>query len=142
MRLCPIANAAANGSGLPYLADLLKLRRITLRECQRINDDSMVFLKELQQLRDISFTGVTNVGQADTGWAVEIAWSSDQHETRLDEEYCGGITDAGLAHLCEMPKLESLSLAKTRVTDAGLENLSQLHELRRLDLRACEDLWY
>ena len=45
-----------------------------------------------------------------------------------------GVTDAGLANLEGLTKLQSLNLAKTKVTDAGLEHLKTLTALRSLDV--------
>jgi len=44
------------------------------------------------------------------------------------------VTDAGLAHLSGLPKLEILSLRDTRVTDAGLAHLQGLSGLWQLEL--------
>ncbi len=50
----------------------------------------------------------------------------------LDE--CEQVTDAGLAHLEGLSKLESLCLRGTQATDAGLRHLAPLGHLRWLDL--------
>ena len=44
------------------------------------------------------------------------------------------ITDAGLVHLKELKKLESLRLTDTKITDAGLVHLKGLTKLRYLNL--------
>ena len=44
------------------------------------------------------------------------------------------ITDAGLAHLKGMKKLQRLALVGTGITDAGLANLNGLEELATLEL--------
>jgi Leucine-rich repeat (LRR) protein len=105
-----------------------------MRECRNIDDESMVYLKQLQQLRELAINGDTNRWVSDTEWVAEIAWRFPGSRIDVFDQYCGGITDAGLAHLCEMTKLESLSIAKTLITDAGLADLPRLEELRRLDL--------
>jgi hypothetical protein len=47
-----------------------------------------------------------------------------------------GITDAGLAHLKNLPKLEWLRLDGTEVTDAGLEHIKGMPQLRLIHLYA------
>ena len=42
------------------------------------------------------------------------------------------ITDAGLIHLQELPKLESLDLRMTKVTDAGLVHIKGLTNLEKI----------
>lgn len=46
-----------------------------------------------------------------------------------------GITDAGMAHIANLRRLESLSIAKIPITDQGLQHLSSLTRLRSLTLR-------
>ena len=44
------------------------------------------------------------------------------------------ITDAGVAHLCQLPALESLDLEWSAVTDSGLSLLASLPSLRWVDI--------
>jgi len=48
------------------------------------------------------------------------------------------VTDAGLAHLKQLPTLKSLNLRGTKITDAGLANLKGLRQLQSLNLTATE----
>ena len=45
------------------------------------------------------------------------------------------ITDAGLAHLKKLPKLESVSFSNTNITDAKLAHLKELANLKTIDFR-------
>jgi hypothetical protein len=45
-----------------------------------------------------------------------------------------GVTDAGLAHHSGLPRLRFLNLSQTKVSDAGLAHLARLTALERLDL--------
>jgi hypothetical protein len=48
------------------------------------------------------------------------------------------ITDAGLAHLKGLEKLETLDLSNSaQVSDAGLEHLKEIRSLRKLIIRGC-----
>ena len=47
---------------------------------------------------------------------------------------CGAATDAGLAEIGGLSKLEVLSLTHAQFSDAGLEKLTGLTRLRELDL--------
>lgn len=48
------------------------------------------------------------------------------------------ITNAGLAHLHALDRLEDLDLAETQVDDAGLEELKKLKSLKRLNLSSTQ----
>ena len=45
-----------------------------------------------------------------------------------------GITDAGLAHLKDLPKLEWLNLYRTKIGDAGLASLAEIASLKLLPI--------
>ena len=54
---------------------------------------------------------------------------------------CTSVTDAGLAHLKSLMKLQSLDLSNCeRLTDAGLEHLRPLSQLQELNLRGAGSL--
>jgi Leucine-rich repeat (LRR) protein len=55
----------------------------------------------------------------------------------LNLYFCRKITDAGIVHLKELTKLETLNLYNTRITDAGLAHLKGLVNLVKLDLNSC-----
>ncbi len=59
-----------------------------------------------------------------------------QHKRLSDEK--PQVSDADLACLRQLPKLESLSLVGTQVSDAGLVHLQELANLRTLDLWGTE----
>src|SRR4051812_45508665 len=48
------------------------------------------------------------------------------------------LTDADLARLADLPRLERISLAYTKVTDLGLEHLAPLRRVKVLDLYYAE----
>ena len=65
--------------------------------------------------------------------------NSQLKELKLDK--CTQITDAGLAHFQEMPKLISLSLGWcTQITDDGLKHLKNVPNLQTLYLTKCQQM--
>jgi hypothetical protein len=58
------------------------------------------------------------------------------HAAQLTYLTLGGtrVTDAGLAHLKELPRVQWIDLHQTRVTDGGMAHLAKLASLRQLDL--------
>ena len=61
------------------------------------------------------------------------------HVRELFFNRCGNVTDAGLAHLENLPNLHGLTLlaegsGKMPITDAGLVHVGRLSQLRRLEL--------
>lgn len=56
----------------------------------------------------------------------------------LDLADCHSVTDSGLSHLRNLPRLTYLILRGTRVTDAGISNLRNLPQLTDLDLSATQ----
>jgi Leucine-rich repeat (LRR) protein len=59
---------------------------------------------------------------------------------KLDISHCDNITDAGLAHLKGLTKLERLDISFNAITDAGLAHLKGLTKLERLELNASEKI--
>ncbi len=59
---------------------------------------------------------------------------------RLSLRRISGISDAGLAALSKLPRLEVLSLVEMPITGKGLASLRDIPRLRSLDLRKCESL--
>jgi hypothetical protein len=91
-----------------------------------------------QSLKRIGeFNGFPNVRFADfDGGPMTDAGMEDLSDwTNLPEvcfSRCNCVTDAGLAHLVEMPALEGLSMLSSTFTDAGLVHVGKMHRLERV----------
>lgn len=60
--------------------------------------------------------------------------------TDLDLSGCGWISEEDLAGLAKLPKLQSLSLSRTRISNIGLQKLAASTSLNRIDLSYCPQL--
>ncbi|HKA05900.1 MAG TPA: hypothetical protein VKD71_01500, partial [Gemmataceae bacterium] len=103
VRAIGITSAPVAG-GLHRLAGLTELQSIVLTDCQ-----------------------VTNADLAQVGGLGTLK----ELVVRADAE-AGRVTDAGLAHLVKLTRLERLTLAGQPVTDAGLAHLGELTALKEV----------
>ncbi len=91
-----------------------------------IGDDGLANLENLRQMRSLSIGQMGHVALHSLGIPLSLG-----HETPR-----GGarITDAGIAHLAGLTKLESLRLTGIKLSDAGLAHLANLKQLQTLEL--------
>jgi hypothetical protein len=104
LKILYIGRAGLGDESLRHLASLPKLEYLLLPG-NNFTDKGLYYLRDMTSLRVLAFD--SNKGQ---------------------------ITDAGLAHLKKLTKLEELVLIGTQVTDAGLDYLKGLRRLQHLDL--------
>ena len=93
---------------LASLKDLPQLRDLSFCGCQGITDQSMASLAGLKNMNSLQIEG----------------WLTDPNQKR--------VTDAGLDYLKGFAELEHLNLAGQDITDSGLERLKDLTKLKRL----------
>ncbi len=97
------------------------------RNLALVNDGCL----DLSELRDLSDSGLKTILDKASGTRI----------TSISLSNCKKITDAGLAHLAELPSLYSLNLSMCdNITDAGLAHLAKLTLLSSLDLRRCTNI--
>ena len=120
-------------AGLGYLKDCPKLESLALggNYQNHVTDDGLQNLQDMKFLvyLDIFGTRVTDVGLRHLKGLTSLTHlAMGYHGARPD------ITDAGLANLAGMQKLETLIIVNCPVTDAGLENIKKLTGLKRVRL--------
>jgi hypothetical protein len=120
-------------ASLGYLKDCPKLETLALGGMYQnhVTDDGIQKLKDMKFLvyLDILGTRATDIGLGHIKGLSSLTYlAMGNHHVRSD------ITDAGLANLAGMKKLETLIIANAGVTDAGLEHLKKLINLKRLRL--------
>ncbi len=118
---------------LGYLKDCPKMESLDIgtNYQNHVTDDGLHNLKDMKFLvyLDILGTRATDVGLGHLKGLTNL--------TYLAMGYHGGITDisdAGLANLAGMKKLETLIIVNAAVTDAGLEQVKKLTNLKRVAL--------
>ncbi|NQU21293.1 MAG: hypothetical protein HQ567_08425 [Candidatus Nealsonbacteria bacterium] len=139
-------NPGVTDVGLARLKGLSRLAELDLTQTS-ISDAGLAYLREMPALASVKLAGT----RITSGWLGHLLGSNVQ---RLDEPVPGNhvsllrqlpnlryvklrdATDADLAHLGSLPRLERLDLAETDVTDAGLIYLKKLPNLRSLILRS------
>lgn len=109
------------------LTDLEKLEILNYRE---LNDD---MASQLAGLKNLKTLALTNSGIGDS--TVEMIAKSFPDLTNLDLSSNTVMTNGALKIICELGKLERLTLVQNRFNDLGTTHLSKLENLRVLDLR-------
>lgn len=125
-----VHHAFVTDNGLSHLAPLRKLEILDLNGNSGVTDLGMKSLsKNLPGLTNLMVgeTGVTDVGVVELkGLARLEGFQAEWQGTKL--------TDAGLATLATLPRIEALNLRGSAVTDAGLAQLKTLKRLRWLQV--------
>ena len=130
-----------SGAGFVHLAELPKLRRLTVAGSP-FNDEGLAAMSKLPALEEFRtwHTWQTPAGNA------EIASLKKLKTLYLGQRlrrYDGGsnaltVTDEALAPLAAMTGLESLTLDEARLTYAGLARFAELPHLKKLTLQRCD----
>jgi len=112
---------------LKVIGSLRDLEYLSLVDAESIGDKDLVFLKNLQNLRQLHLPPSV---LTDSALAIIKSLKT------LEELNLSGsrVTDAGLAELESLQNLRSLNLGGTQVTDAGVACLKGLVNLQSLDL--------
>jgi hypothetical protein len=126
------------GSILEQLTSLHRLTVLDLNPAYALLDADLRLLGDLTSLRRLSIDRTTN---ADEIWGpkvtdlglVPLARLSELEDLSLANQRA--LTDAGLAALAGLPRLNSINLSGTRIGDAGLIHLRKCPSLRFLDLK-------
>lgn len=111
------------------LARFTSLKRLQFRACN-ISADSLQALPALPVLEHISFGYCKDIGDDD----IHVLCGRLGPKVNGIEVDGTDITDVGLASLCSISSLKSLSLYSTQVDGSGLEVLSDESSLQNLDL--------
>ncbi len=99
------------------------------------------FLSDDELVRIGRFPRVEKVWHASSShWVSDAGLAHLDGLARLEELDLSSskITDAGLVHLKGMKSLKQLNLARTRITDAGLVHLAHLINLQAMSLRGTD----
>lgn len=117
LELLMMTDAAVSDAGIAQLKGLKALRILHATNAG-LTDASLASLAALPRLTVLGLVGnrFTDRGLASVGGMVGL----ESVHVGMGET---DITDAGVAHLRKLSKLENLSLQKTKITDAGLREL-------------------
>lgn len=117
-------------SQLRSIAEWQHLNSLILTDC-RVAEDGLQPVYELPELRviEFSFTDLPRYGLS----GVERARSLHS----LSLLHCAWVDDAEIAHLLHLDGLEELHLSKTSISDAGLAQLAALPRLEELSIDGC-----
>ena len=135
LRHLAVSGTAMTGSGFRFLSASTLLRRIDADNV-RLNDAAAVLLAQFQGLEDLHVADAAGKGGLTAAGLKSIGQLRELRALTLAGH---PLTDAGLAHLSELQKLEYFWASDTRLanpgfTDAGLKHLSGLKKLGRLDI--------
>ena len=124
-----------DGSGLSadniaLLGKLADLEKLQILNCRALNDE---MASQLAGLKNLTALALTNSVIGDP--TVEMIVKSFPNLTELDLSSNTNMTFGVLKVICELSKLERLSLVQNRFSDLGTSRLSKLENLRVLDFR-------
>lgn len=109
------------------LSDLEQLQIYNYRE---LNDEMASQLAGLKNLKTLALTNSV-IGDS----TVEMIAKSFPNLTNLDLSYNTNMTNSAMKVICELGKLDRLTLIQNRFNDLGTDHLSKLKNLRVLDIR-------
>jgi len=131
----PSSERVVTVSGVNHLNALANLKVLNLYYVRR--DDAILDLSGLQQLEKIIVTINDGPGRDAemAGRDADLAWVAQVSGLRwIQGIYGPEFSDAGMAHLAGLTRLERLSLGGGNVTDAGLAYLADKTELSSVTL--------
>jgi WD40 repeat protein len=125
-----VSDTGLTDVGVRHLAEIKSLRDIDLKST-RTTDAGVAFLAELK---------LTTLSLYDTEVTDEALKTVSRMPTLLSLrlENNPTLTDAGLAQLAKLPKLEQVTTTNTRLTDAGVAELAKIGTLKRLICNYCD----
>jgi len=114
-------------TGLEFVAGLTNLKDLSFGYSKRITSERFAHLKNLTNLRILYLDGtsVDDEGLVYLERFTQLRYLSLPTTT----------TDAGLAHIKKLHRLQDLSVRETQISDAGLKSLSGLAELEKVDFQ-------
>lgn len=125
-------DASYSGAGLSELRQLMGLRKLELRDIP-LADTDIVFLPKMTELRDLQIYGQ---GVRLTDAAMAYLPSLTRLETLILNTT--EVSDRGMTYINGLTRLECLRLGSTRVTTQGIRSLGGAHGL--IDLWISESL--
>ena len=129
-RLIVVFNTKFNDACLEAIKDLKNLEVLDLQDCNQVTEKGLVVLKGFPKLKKVRLWGpaINEKVLANLAGAKELR--------SLSLEQCSNVNEAALDHIKGLANLQELMLFGARgVTDAGLAKLSGLTKLNRLELR-------
>ena len=124
-----LLDAQVDNPSLGKLAQLANLRSLIIRRSPLLNDDGLQHLKRLSKLTNL---GLLEVGVTDRGVATLV---KDLPQLRLlDLRGCSQVGDPGIEHLRAMKNLKVLRVSGYQTTDATLAIIGSLGRLNGLTI--------
>lgn len=138
-------------TGLAHLGKLVDLRELVLMG-SNFDDEALRHLKPLRRLEVLRLGstavrghGLRQLNETQSLKSIQLNWqkagddglagvSQFNQIVEIDVTDVASITDTGLAHLKNMPRLSRLLLSGTSISDRGLEHLKSLGTLEELRL--------
>jgi len=131
LEILACTSAAISDDGVAHLGNLPCLRHVELYYPQP-GDRSLATLARLPNLEVIR---LPSGRLTSAGLQVLVGHRRLRKLNLGGRDKTSALDDDALAHLAQVPQLEELELAHTRISPAGLERLQTLASLRYLDLR-------
>lgn len=122
--------SALTADDLALFGKLSDLEKLQILNCRNLNDEMAAKLSGLKQLKALALTN-TVINDA----TVELIVKSFPVLVDLDLSSNTNLTSGVLKTICELTKLQKLSLVQNRFNDISAQRLESLGELRSLDLR-------
>ncbi|MGV3607570.1 MAG: hypothetical protein ACO1RA_14275 [Planctomycetaceae bacterium] len=129
VKFISISKSSVNEGCFESLARFTSLKRLQFRACN-ISADSIQALPALPELEHVSFGYCKDIGDDD----IHLLCGRLGPNVNSIEVDGTDITDVGLASLCSISSLKSLSLYSTQIDGSGLEALTNKSSLQNLDL--------
>lgn len=126
------AGTSISEAGVQHLAGIQKLQALDLEYCDAVTDTSCEAIASMRELRGLTLgkTGFEKTRITDAG----LARLKRLKKLEMLNLMGNSVTNDGLKHLASMPQLRDLDLSRLAITDAGLQHLSQVNQLQRLVL--------
>lgn len=122
--------SALTQEDIALFGKLSDLEKLQILNCRNLNDEMAAKLTGLKQLKALALTN-TVINDA----TVELIVKSFPALVDLDLSSNTNLTSGVLKTICELTKLQKLSLVQNRFNDISAQRLESLGELRSLDLR-------
>lgn len=119
-----------SGEDIALLGRLTDLEKLQILNFRSLNDEMAA---QLAGLKNLTVLALTNSVIGDS--TVEMIVKSFPNLTSLDLSSNTNMTNGVLKVICQLGKLERLTLVQNRFSDLGTGRLSKLQDLRLLDLR-------
>jgi len=119
---------------ITLFGQLADLEELQIQNYRDLNDE---MASQLGGLKNLKTLGLTNSGITDS--TVEMIAASYPNLTNLDLSSNVNVTNSAMKVICELSKLERLTLLQNNFNDLGTDHLRKLENLRVLDLRGNMD---